>query len=432
MKQYRSLFGNRNFMLFWIGGAISNIGDFFNSIALVKILSEDPAHLGFYMALIMVAKVAPGLLLGPVAGVVADRLDRRTILVVTDLLRAGLVAGLVFTTNPLMIVALCFLSASVAAFFNPAHDAMLPNLVGADELVSAGSLSFMTQRMAQMLGTGLGAAMLMVTGPHAVFYIDAASFVVSAVLNGLLVVPKRVPAGAAAEGSAKVEEASQWQKFTGDVRAAIGFLKDAPVVRRLLAAFGLLNIGDSGGNVLLISFFTITLGLPAEQYGFMLSLLAGAGVAGALLIGGFGKRIHWRHLISYGSIHIWVFYFAAIAIHRVLPSAISIILVGLGSGAVNVGAQASFGTQVPDWVRGRVFSAWGMIQSLIYIVGVTAAGALSDRFGPAPVLMGYTLTYLFGGLYAMWAFRGLGAAEAAGAEPGLAPADGAAADEPAS
>ncbi|HEY3368756.1 MAG TPA: MFS transporter [Symbiobacteriaceae bacterium] len=402
MKQYHSLLRNRNFVLLWLGGAISNVGDFFNSVALLKILSEDPAHLGFYLALIMIAKTLPAVLLSPVAGVLADRLPRRTMMVVSDLLRAGLVAALAFTSSPAAIVALVFLAAAVSAFFNPAHTALLPNVVAKDELVSASSLAYITQRTAQLLGNGLGAAALLVMSPHQVFFIDAASFMVSAGLTGLMVL--RAVAPQAADPSLAQPD-GLLGKFRYDVRETGAFLREAPVVRRLVVTFGFAAVGDAGLSVLLYTFFIAGLGLAAEHIGFVMALFGGMSVLSGLAIGALGNRVHWRHLISSGGVYIWAGLFAAIAIHRTLPSAALVITIGAGSSAVNVGAATAFGTLVPDYVRGRVAGAWSTLQNGLYVAGTLSAGYLSDRLGPIPVLMGFISTYLLMGLYAMWAFR---------------------------
>lgn len=399
MNRYRSLFRNRNYVWLWLGGTVSNIGDFFNSLALLKILSQDPDHLGFYLALIMVAKTLPGVLLGPVAGVLADRLNRRSIMIAADLLRAGLVAGLVFAPTPAALIALVSLSAAVSACFNPAHTALLPSLVAEEELLSATSLAFVTQRAAQLVGNALGAAVLLFLSPHQVFYVDAASFLISA----LLTLPIRPPAGRPAAPAAE----PFFAKFAADVREAAGFLREAPPVRRLLATFGIVAVGDAALNVLLFPFLITGLGLAAEHYGFVAALVGGVAVGAGLVMGALGNRIHWRHLISVGCLAIFAAIFGSLVIHRLVPSIALLLSVGLGSASVNVGASAAYGTLVPDHVRGRIAGAWAMMQNGIYVAGVLAAGALSDRLGVIPVLLGFTIFYLLTGLYAMWAFRSL-------------------------
>lgn len=402
MQQYLSLFRNRNFLFHWLAGAISNVGDFFNSLALVKILSEDPDRMGLYMALIMIAKVVPGVLLGPVAGVVADRLPRKAIMIITDLLRAVLVLGLVVVEQPAAIMALIFLSAMVSVFYQPASSALLPNLVEKDELVSAGSLSVMTQRMAMLLGNGIGAAVLVHVGPHNVFYIDAASFVLSALFVALMAVPA---VAKVAEAKPSAERQSTWQKFKDDVKEALAFLRGAETVRNLMSTLGIVAVGDAGLNVLLVTFFTVGLGVAAESLGYIWALFGGASVVGALAMGAIGKKIAWRHLVSVGGVYVWLTTMGALVTDSLAPSVTFMTLMGLGSGAINVGIQAAIGELVPDHVRGRVFSAWSMINNLIYVVGALSAGALSDWLGPTPVLMGFTTFFLLGSLYAFFAFR---------------------------
>jgi len=410
VTQYMALFRNRNFLLHWMAGAISNVGDFFNSLALVKILSEDPAHLGFYMSLIMVSKVLPSLLLGPVAGVIADRFSRKTIMIISDLIRALLVLGLVFVQEPAAIIALVFGAAVVAVFYNPASSAMLPSLVKPEELVTAGSLGIMTQRLAMLLGNGIGAAVLILVGAHNVFYIDAVSFLLSA----LLLIPLVAPPMPAAEGNAD-GSGTTLSRFVADLKEMLLFLKATPTMRHLMTGLGITGIGDSAITVLPVTFFTVGLGLAAEKMGFIWALFGATSVIGALAIGALGGRIHWKHLFTYGALYVWVLLFLGLLANSVIPSAAAFTLIGLGSGAVNVGLQAAIGELVPDRIRGRVFGVWGMINSLIFILGVTSAGMLSDRFGPGPTLMGYSMSFLATSIYAFFAFRSLSAKAAAGA-----------------
>lgn len=398
MRQYTALFRNRNFLLHWLAGAISNVGDFFNSLALVKILSEDPEHLGTYMALIMVSKVLPRVLFSPVAGALADRLPRRAIMVAADLLRAVLVLALVFVDQPVGILALVFAAAVVGTFFNPASSAMLPSLVKQEELVTAGSLSVMTERLAMLLGNGLGAVVLMAVGPHNVFYIDAASFAVSALLLGMITVPavaRKTSLSRSALGT-----------FMADMKETAAFLRETPTVRHLLISLGIAAIGDSALSVLLVPFFTLTLGLAPESMGFVWAVFGAASVLGALMLGAVGRKVHWTHLFSYGALYVWLMMLGAILVSRAFPSAAFLTLVGLGSGAVNVALQAAVGELVPDWVRGRVFGTWTTFGSLIHATGILTAGPLADHFGPKVTLLGYSTAFLLTAGYAWWAFRG--------------------------
>lgn len=398
MKQYRSLFRNRNFLLLWGAAGISNIGDFFNSVALVKVLSEDPAHLGLWMALVMIAKVVPSVILGPVAGVVADRFSRKTIMVIADLTRAVLVLGLVFVQTPAAIITLCFLSAAVAAFFNPASSAVLPNVVTKEELVSAGSLQYMTGRLAQLLGNGIGAVFLGLMGPHNVFYIDAASFV----LSTLLILGLALPATAARAAEPKTGVLS---KVKGDLLEAWQFVRNTATMRNLMIVLGIVAIGDSALNVLLVTYFTQDLGIPAENLGYIMAMFGGVSVLGALLVGAVGSKVDWRHLLTFGGFYAWAVLMGALLFNQITISTIFFLLLGVGSGCLNVAIQAAVGTLVPDHVRGRVFASWGMVNSLIYVAGTMTAGPLADVMGSGKVLLIFTTTYLIATVFAFVAFR---------------------------
>ncbi|HYF95869.1 MAG TPA: MFS transporter [Symbiobacteriaceae bacterium] len=404
MKQYRSLFRNRNFLLLWAGSAISSVGDFFNSIALVKVLSADPAHLGLWMALVMIAKVVPGVILGPVAGVVADRFPRRTVMIITDVLRAGLVAGLVFTSAPSAIITLCTLAAVVSTFHGPAYNALLPTVVTPEELVSANSLSVVTGRLAMLLGNGLGAVVMIFLGAHNVFYIDAASFLVS----GALLLPMVPPAAAALARTDGSEHRSMAARFGADLKEALTFIRQTPTIRNMMITLAIVAFPDASLNVLMTTFFTIDLGLPAEGLGLLWALMGGTAVVGALVIGAIGSRVHWKYLISAGAVYIWACMVALLLIRGVISSATFIGLIGLGSGAINVGIQAAIGLLVPDQIRGRIFGGWGMINNLIYVIGALASGWLSDWMGASTTLMGFVTFYLLAGVYAWFAFRAEG------------------------
>ena len=397
MRQYLDLFRNRNFVLHWLAGAISNLGDFFNSLALVKILSEDPEQLGFYMALIMVAKVVPSAVLSPLAGIAADRFPRRTMMILSDLLRAFFVLGLVFVNQPLLIVGLCFLSAVAAAFYNPASSALLPSLVTKEQLITASSLNVMTQRMAMLLGNGIGAVVLVSVGAHNVFYIDSATYAISALLLAGMSLPAAI--------SALARSGSPWQKIKGDLAEAVSFVRATPPVRHLFTTLAIAGVADSAMNVLLITFFTLGLGLAAESLGYVWALFGGASVIGALVIGAVGRRVRWQSLLTYGTVYVWFATMGALVTASPIPSVAFLTVLGLGSGAINVSINAAIGELVPNHIRGRIFGSFSMLNSTIYVVGVLAAGTLSDLYGPVPTLMGFGTFYLAAGLYTIFAFR---------------------------
>ncbi|MBP2017337.1 MFS family permease [Symbiobacterium terraclitae] len=401
MQRYLSLFRNRNFLLHWLAGATSNIGDFFNSLAVVKLLSQDPAHLGLYTSLIMASKMVPALVLGPLAGSVADRLPRKAVMVAADLVRAALVLGLVFAGHPAAVIGLVFAAAVAAAFFQPANSALLPSLVEQEQLVTAGSLNVMTQRLAMLLGNGLGAAVLMLVGPQGIFAINAATYLASALLLSGLRLPVAAPAGAAAQPGGT----SPLARLAADLRETAAVVRASPQLRHLLIGLGIANLGDSGTNVLFVTFFTVTLGVATEQLGFVWAAFGGAAMLGSLAIGAVGHRVHWRHLFSFACVYFWFTATGAMLASSLIPSTAFLTLMGLGSGAINVGLQVAVAELVPDHIRGRVFGTWNTVSALIMVSGNLVAGVLADRVGPAVTMMGFALAYLAAGIYGHFNLR---------------------------
>lgn len=423
ITRYLALLRNRSFLAFWLAAAAAAVGDYFNTLALVKLFSQDPDRLGFYTSLVVVANMLPNLLFGPVAGVLADRLPRKAIMVCADIVRAALMFSMIFVHDPLALIGLDFAAAVASAFFGPASSALLPNLVKREELVTAGSLNVMTQRMAMLLGNGLGAVLLVLVGPAGVFAINTGLFLVSAVLHAGMRAPAApqgdAPARAGAD-AAQRRAVSPLAKLTRDLREAAIVVRERPNLRHLLTGLSIANLGDSGMNVLLVTFFTVTLGVAAEQMGFVLAGFGGLAVLGALLIGAVGNRIHWRQLFSLGCCYIWFTATGAVVARSLIPSSAFLLLLGLGSGAINVGLQVAVADLVPDHVRGRIFGSFGTISALIMITGNLLAGALADHLGAATTMLGYSLAYLAAGLYG---YRNLRPEEGAAARRVSAHAD---------
>lgn len=408
MTRYLALLRNRSFLMFWLAAATAHVGDFFNTLALVKLFSQDPDRLGFYTSLVVVANMLPTLLLGPVAGTLADRLPRRAIMVCADVVRAALMFSMIFVHDPLALIGLDFAAAVATAFFSPASSALLPNLVRREELVTAGSLNVMTQRLAMLFGNGLGAVLLVLVGPAGVFAINGGLFLASAVLHAGMRVPVAAPGEAPGRADAQPgprRAVSPLTKLVRDLREAAAVVRERPALRHLLTGLCIANFGDSGTNVLLVTFFTVTLGVAAEQMGFVLAAFGGAAVLGAFLIGAIGGRVHWRHLFSLGCCYIWFTATGAVVARSLLPSSAFLMLLGLGSGAINVGLQVAVADLVPDNVRGRIFGSFGTISALIMIPGNLMAGALADRFGAATTMLGYALAYLAAGVYGYLTLR---------------------------
>jgi len=251
---------NRNFRTLYAANAVSQLGDWFNVVALFSLLLELTGK-GEAVAFALLTRFVPMFLAGPAAGVVADRLSRRAIMIVSDVLRAGLVLCLLFIRRPeqaWIAYAVVAAHSLVSAFFEPAQQAMLPNLVTEADYPLAATLENSLWAATLAVGSALGGVALAVVGRNLAFAADAASFLVSAALIA------RLPTGFANRADRQalemVEEArapgSQIENLLGvrDLREGVAYVRSHRRVRALLAvkaSFGL----TLGGVLVLLAWF---------------------------------------------------------------------------------------------------------------------------------------------------------------------------------
>src|SRR5215813_723307 len=182
---------NSNYRNTWLAQVVSEAGDYFNNIAVFALVMEKSGS-GMVVSGVMLARAIPAMLAGPVAGVLLDRMDRKRIMIVSDLLRAVIALGFVFTIHPHRPWLLYLLSAALmfaSPFFTAGRAAILPAIATREELHAANSLTQITQWATLTGGTllaGLSAANL---GYAWAFIINAASFLFSAVAIGRISVP---------------------------------------------------------------------------------------------------------------------------------------------------------------------------------------------------------------------------------------------------
>ena len=181
---YLALIRNRNFSLLWIGQLISFFGDRIHQVALGVLLIEVGTPLDLGIALAMTA--APNVLLGPLAGALVDRWDRRMTMIVCDVVRAGLVllVPLVVGISMWMVYAVAFAVATVGLLFRPAKNAVVPAIVREDQLVTANSASSINETIADLIGYPIAAAIVATLAGiiGAAFVLDAGTYLVSALL----------------------------------------------------------------------------------------------------------------------------------------------------------------------------------------------------------------------------------------------------------
>jgi len=409
---------NRDFRRLYVASVISLGGDWFLLVALFGLaleLTSSPISL----ALLIVAQDIPFFFLSPVGGHLADRLDRKKLMVVCDLARAVLCLGFLLVQDAGTMWLVYLLLATISGFaaaFDPASSAAFPNLVEERDLGPANALFGSLWGTMLAVGAALGGVVSAALGRDAAFAIDAVSFALSAVLIWRI-------RSSLNEDRRSVDE-------PGLVRATVETARYARRDHRVLALLGVkAGFGLAAGVLVLISIFAVEV-FDSGEIG--IGILMSARGLGALIGPFLGRRFAGpedRYLFTAIGGALVVFG-SGYALLGVMPSlvlaAAAVAFAHLGGGAQ--WTLSSYGLQrvVPDRIRGRIFSFDNALVTLTFTISSVVTGWAASEFGPRPTAVGLGLVAV--AYAAAWAWlttdvrratmlEGCGVASADGPEP---------------
>ncbi|HEY9856454.1 MAG TPA: MFS transporter [Stenomitos sp.] len=391
---------NRNFRLLWLGQATSVLGDRVHQLAVLWWVlnhSGSPALVGA----VMVATSVPVVLVGPFAGAIADRVDRRRLMLTCDLVRMVLVALMAFLafqgllTVPL-VLALSVLLSAVGALFTPASMAMVPEVVPPEQMLRANSLQELTTQGAGILGPALGGALVAALGAQAAFGLNALTFLVSAIV---LLAMRHQPGPMPASGE------SYWQTLAGG--AAI--LRERPGIASLLASFAIANLFLAPIPVLLPVFAKDVFHAGASGLGMLEGTLGAGMIVAALVLARRGDVSRKVALIS-GS---FVLQGAMMLMMALRPSfygfGVGLAVLGGALSALNIVVVAAFQRSIPGEQLGRFMGLLTAIVLGVMPLSYALVGVLATRVPPERLLLasGMALALVGLGLLGMPGVRDL-------------------------
>ena len=380
---YLALIRNRNFSLLWTGQLISFFGDRIHQVALGVLLIDLGTPLDLGIALAMTA--APNVLLGPLAGALVDRWDRRVTMIVCDVLRAGLVllVPVVVTIEMWMVYALAFAVATIGLLFRPAKNAVVPAIVDEDQLVTANSASSINETIADLIGYPIAAAIVATLAGiiGAAFVLDAGTYLVSALLIYGMTVPAqdlvRVPFSVRAiwhemgEGWSYLTHQAElfWNTVISTV-AQLAF--GAEIVCSFIYAREVLDQSR--------------LAFP-ENYGWMMSALGLGSVIGGLVIGGFATRARKGPMTISGFVLLGAAMIAAGMVTNPYLAICLFFAIGVANMLYLVPTITLFQERTPQRLFGRVVSTRQALTFGAMAISMGLAGWLTGIIGSAEVLM---------------------------------------------
>lgn len=379
MNVYLSLIRRRpQYRFLWFAQVVSLLGDWFNTIATVIIVTRytDSAQA---VSLLFLARGLPPFLIGPLAGVVADRFDRKTILIISDMSRVFIVLGLLFVTSAdrvWLVYVLTALQFAVSTFFEPARAAILPSLIEGDELLTANTLSSATWSAVLAFGAAIGAVTADVFGVQIALIIDAATFMVSAMFILQISFVDRPEEDALTKDSG-------WT----DLLDGFKYVKDRPRIAVYTLVKGLAQVGSVDILFALYAERVFVVGEDgAITLGIFYTCFGVGSVLGPMISNmlGDGSERFLRQGIWVGFLLMPLGWLGFSGAPFLAFAAFAILLRGMG-GSINWTYSSVFLQQkIPDKFLGRVFALDFSIFTLGYAVSVWITGYLVDTLEIAP------------------------------------------------
>ena len=395
---WRMLAGRRDLRLVLSAGIISMTGDWILTIGLIyKVYATTGSTVA--SALTMASAFAPQVLLGAVAGVFADRWDRkRTMIAANLLLAAGLLPLLLVrgAAQVWIVFAVMFWEGAVQQFFSPAEQAMVPRLVPDDELVTANAASGQVANVSRLAGSALGGILAAFGGIIAVTLVDAASFLASAALLGLVQASGRTASRQGGPVRARLTQVG------AELRGGLRLATRHRVLRALMIFALVTSVGEGTMSTLFTPFVERVLHGSSQDLGLIVAAQAIGGIAGGMVAAASGHRFRAGRLMCYGAVAFGLvdlaIFLYPLGYVAVWPAVAGMIVVGLPGALTLAGLITLFQRSSEDAYRGRVFGAVSALEGITVLAGTLGSGYLSRLAGIIPVLAVQGAGYVVAGL----------------------------------
>jgi len=376
---------NRNFRRLWLAQIVSEIGDWFYTLAIYSLLLQLTGRASS-VALALVLQVLPQTFIGPAAGVINDRVRRKRVMITADLARMVIVFAMLLVrsrSTVWLVYPLLLMETLMAAFFEPARTSVIPNITPREDVLLANTLSSATWSVNLLVGASVGGVVAALLGRDAVFVINALSFLVSAILIGRM---RFAEPHAQSAAPLRLADAVDFSPVAEGMRYV---RKDRRLLTTVFAKAGELMIGPSWVlfTVMGRQYFHLHWRGIDPQRGAMLgmSLLMGARGIGAVVgplfsarwAGRSDRRLRLGILLGY--LTIGVGYLGLGMSPNVWVACLCIALAHCGGSTVWVFSTTILQLNTDDRFRGRVFSADLGFSMLTIAIGAYVCGLFLDR-----------------------------------------------------
>lgn len=402
MKKGEGLLKNRPYVMLLASQLVSNLGDWLYFLALLTLIGLRWNATPWQITLTTLCMLLPTLLGGPLAGLLADRVERKRLMIISDLARMILLLGLVFVTELWQVYLLLIVKSSFDVIFSPAKNGKIKEIVPHHQLDQAVSYSAIIEQGSKIVGPALGGMLSAAFGLSSSFIINSVAFLISAI--ALIGVPTKSKLTTASvqeqeqvQGAgdlAKKTEGSPKGGFWREVSAGLKIIADIPLIffglLTLAASMLVLQIADSQIVVLFR-------GIPGISEDLLGWCITGSGVGTFLAVAVNRILNKWSPLtkMSFGGMLIGLVFAGAglLTLQGALGTIgtglmlMLFLLGGLGAGLTFIPFQITLQKRTPEAMTGRVFGTVSSVTSAAAVIGPLCGGYLVTSFGPESAYM---------------------------------------------
>jgi Arabinose efflux permease len=392
MSKFREVLSDKRFFCFWMGQIISQFGDRLNQMALIVLVHGRSGTSAFELAKIMAVTIIPSFLISPIAGAYVDRWNRKYTMIIADLLRAVLVAIIPLIvlkcSSFVPVYVTVFLVFSISCFFIPSKLSIIPELVGKEKLLIANSLTNTTVMIAAVLGVGCGGFLIERVGAKVGFYIDAATYVISALLLCFIRISNSHMKKNGINPETDIKRPSSVLR---DIREGMRYVVVHPYVRFVFFTIFVLMAAAGAVYIVGIIFIQNIFGSITKDLGVLSVFLGGGFFIGALVCGHLGQALSKTRLMFISLIATGLSIAGFIAVLKVsasLHAAMGLaVLIGISVGPVFISGNTLIHEVIKTEMRGRIFSSLGIVMNLGFLIAMFIASKVSDYISPGRIII---------------------------------------------
>jgi len=379
VQEFKNVLKNKNFFLLWVGQGFSEIGADVSRIGLVWLVMEVTGKASA-VSLLFVLLILPSIISGPLAGVLVDQWNKKTVIVCSDILRGFIALGMfLYSEDIRYIYVLAFADLVVFSFFSPAVKTAIPRLVEKENLVTANSLYSITRQGAALIGPAIGGALIGILGVRVLFLVNGLSYLITALVEMWIRIP------------VSEHERNGAQKLKEEFREGINYIMNNSIVKFVIVFFAFIMLALGALAVLNVVLFREVFNFTAEQYGLLMSVNGAGLILGSIFLGKWGKNFLEIKSIVNGAFLAGIFYVAVALSQHFLLSLVFFGLKGFFISVIMVSYITYLHKIVDEKVRGRVFSIDIALGNVVGLLSMAVAGPLADNVYPV-------IVYLSGGL----------------------------------